>query len=133
MLTPYEIIVKSALPAIRGILVRELYTRYKFKQTEIASSLHITQAAVSYYLTDSRGKYVNVLFEHEDVSEKIRELAREIQENRLSLTELMIKINDIIVYMMKNKYLCDLHKLLESNLDIENCDLCPEISSEFEA
>ena len=128
MLTPYEIIVKSALPAIRGILVRELYNRYKCKQTEIADSLHITQAAVSYYLTDSRGKYVNIIFEHEDIADKIRRLAEEIHVNKLNLTELMIRINGIIAYMMKNKYLCDLHKLLESNLDIESCNLCPEVS-----
>jgi len=131
MLTPYEIIVKSALPAIRKILVRELYTHYKCKQTEIADSLHITQAAVSYYLTDSRGKYMNIIFKHEDVIEKIKKLAGDIHENKLSLTELVIRINDIITYMMKNKYLCELHKLLESNVDVENCNLCPEISRDF--
>ncbi|RLF06479.1 MAG: hypothetical protein DRJ64_04425 [Thermoprotei archaeon] len=132
MLTPYEVIVKSALPAIRGLLVRELYTKYGFKQIEIAESLHITQAAVSYYLTYSRGKYIDMLMKHDDILEMIYKLAEDVNNRRLELTELMIRINNIIVVMMKKKYLCDLHKILEPNIDVNNCNLCPEISSHLQ-
>jgi len=44
MFTPYEVIVKTILPAIRSILVRELAEKYGYKQMEIARHLYITQA-----------------------------------------------------------------------------------------
>ncbi|RLG60382.1 hypothetical protein DRN87_04250 [Candidatus Geothermarchaeota archaeon] len=131
MLTPYEVVVKTALPAIRSILVRELYNRYGYKQLEIASKLYITQAAVSYYLTESRGRFIDELMKYEDFIEKVHELAREIHEDNIDVNELILRISDLIFYLMKNRYLCDLHKIIEPSIDVEKCTLCPIITRKY--
>ena len=126
MLTPYEIIVKTALPAIRSMIARDLTEKYNLKQKEIADLMHITQAAVSYYLTQSRGKYIKYL-EGTEVNTMIDELSNKIYKEKLSAEDLILELNKIIVYMMKNKYLCTYHALLEPNINKEECELCNEI------
>ena len=126
MLTPYEIIVKTALPAIRSMIARNLTEKYSLKQREIASLMYMTQAAVSYYLTHSRGKYIKYL-EDTEINNMINKLSEKIYRERLSAKDLILEINKIIVYMMKNKYLCIYHELLESNINKDECDICNEI------
>ena len=132
MLTPYEIIVKTALPAIRSMIARDLTEKYNLKQKEIADLMHITQAAVSYYLTQSRGKYIKYL-EGTEVNTMIDELSNKIYKEKLSAEELILELNKIIVYMMKNKYLCTYHELLEPDVNEEECGLCDEILKNWSA
>ena len=126
MLTPYEIIVKTALPAIRSMIARDLTEKYKLKQKEIANLMHITQAAVSYYLTHSRGKYIKYL-EGTEINTMIDRLSDKIYKEKPSARDLILEINKIIIYMMKNKYLCTYHELLEPDINEEECGLCDEI------
>jgi len=128
MLTPYEVIVKTILPAIRGLLVKELHDKYMYKQIKISESLYITQAAVSYYLTDSRGRYLDIVSRYDDVMDMIKRLAENVHRRRYSLEELTLEIHNIIVYMMDKKYICDLHKILEPHINIDECNLCIKIS-----
>lgn len=126
MLTPYEVIVRTALPAIRSMLAQELTKKYKLKQRETAELMHMTQAAVSYYLARSRGKYI-VYLENTEISGMINELCDKLYYNRLSPKELVLEINRIIIFMMKNRYLCNYHVILEPEIDEEECNLCDEI------
>ncbi|KXB02662.1 hypothetical protein AKJ45_03050 [candidate division MSBL1 archaeon SCGC-AAA261F19] len=50
-----KVVVKQVLPAIQERLVKELIQCHKLSQVEIAEKLGITQAAVSQYLSSSRG------------------------------------------------------------------------------
>ncbi len=124
MFTPYEVIVKTILPAIRSILVRELAEKYGYKQMEIARHLYITQASVSYYLTHSRGKYIQEVAKYPDVTERIKRLAEKIHREKPTKEELIKEINDIIMYIMAKEYICEVHKTLEPDVDIEECKVC---------
>ncbi len=126
MLTPYEVIVKTALPAVRGLLAEKLTKKYGLKQKEIASLLHVTQAAVSYYLTKSRGKYVDHLRDTE-ISEMVEKLSDLIVKKRPTPEELAKEINKIIIEVVRKGYLCDYHMLLEDIGEREECKLCETI------
>lgn len=127
MLTPYEIIVKTALPAIRSMLAENLTFKYNLKQKEIAELMHLTQAAVSYYLTKSRGKYTDYLRSDEDIAVKIDKLAYKLYRQKLSSQELAMEINKLIMYIIRKKYLCDYHNLLEPETNEEECNICDDI------
>lgn len=129
MYTPYEVIVKSVLPAVRSILVRELSDKYGFKQTDIAKALYITQASVSYYKSQARGKYIDELYRYPDVLKKIRRLADKIVNDKPSKEELMRDLNEIIVYIISREYICDIHKVLEPDVNVDECRVCEAIIS----
>lgn len=52
--TRYETAYKVIVPAIRAKIARELSTKHKMKEEEIAALMNLTQAAISKYLS---GKY----------------------------------------------------------------------------
>ncbi len=126
MLTPYEVIVKTALPAVRGLLAEKLTKKYGLKQKEIASLLHVTQAAVSYYLTKSRGKYVDHLRDTE-INNMVDKLSETIIKEKPNPEELAKHINKIIIEVIRKGYLCDYHMLLEDIGEKEECKLCETI------
>ena len=72
-LTPCELAVRDILPAIRALVVIELYNR-GLKQKEIAKLLGLTQPAVSYYLNRRRAKRVQLLESNEELMKEIHEL-----------------------------------------------------------
>ena len=127
MYTPYEVIVKSILPAVRSLLVRELSEKYGYKQTEIAKALYITQASVSYYRSQSRGKYISEIYRFPDVLRMVRNLARKIVEEKPSKEDLMRDLNEIIMYIIAKEYMCDIHKILEPDINLEECKICESI------
>jgi uncharacterized protein len=55
MKPPCEIMVKQILPVFRAIVAEDLVNVRGLTQTEAASKLGITQAAVSQYLREKRG------------------------------------------------------------------------------
>jgi|Deesub1362B_J571_1020462.scaffolds.fasta_scaffold00004_490 hypothetical protein len=125
MLTPYEVAVKTVIPAIRSMIVREMYVNYGLKQKEIAELLSITQAVVSYYLSHSRGKVAN-LYENEDVISAVKDVTKHIIDKRPSqfeVAEIIIKLTD---EFMRKGYLCKYHKILEPDIIEEECHLCEE-------
>jgi len=126
MLTPYEIIVKTALPALRSMIAKELTEKYKLKQREIADLMHVTQAAVSYYLTKARGKYTRQLYNTE-VRDMISELTEKIYVEKPTPEELVQDLNRIIVHIIRKGYLCEYHSILESIPSKEECNVCEEI------
>lgn len=132
MLTPYEVIVKTALPAVRVLLAEKLTKKYGLKQKEIASLLHVTQAAVSYYLTKSRGKYVDHLRDTE-ISEMVERLSDIIVTEKPNPEELAKSINRVIIEVVRKGYLCDYHMLLENIGEKEECKLCDTILKYWDA
>lgn len=129
MYTPFEVIVKSILPAIRSILVRELSQTYGYKQIDIAKALHITQASVSYYISQSRGKYIDEIYKYPDVMNKIKTLAKKIVNDKPSKEEVIKDLNEIVIYFITREYICDFHRVLEPNMDIDECKVCEAIIS----
>ena len=71
-----EKFVKEYLPFIRKILAKTLYIKYNLTQSEIAKKLNISQATISYYLSEKRG--VKELELNEKVTELIENFARAV-------------------------------------------------------
>jgi len=74
--TPCEVAVKHILPAFRSLIARKLINEYNMSQVEVAELLGTTQAAISYYLSEKRGKKIRYFEEMEEV----RRIAEEIAE-----------------------------------------------------
>jgi len=51
---PDELVVRNLYPAIIALIATELVRKYKFKQQDAAARLGVSQAAISYYLSQKR-------------------------------------------------------------------------------
>jgi len=91
---PCEILVKSILPAIRAIMVRELYQTYKIQQKEISKLLGITQPSVSYYLHGERGgKAVNIIkSKTKETYDYILQLVKKLVNSEITTEEILKEI-----------------------------------------
>ena len=73
--------VRDVLPAFKAFIVKELFTNYNFSQSKIAQLLGITQASVSYYLHEERGKAGLALIQkHDNVQQILLSLTESIAE-----------------------------------------------------
>ncbi|MHA1264913.1 MAG: transcriptional regulator [Candidatus Helarchaeota archaeon] len=81
---PCEGIVRDILPAFKAFIVKELFNSYKFTQANIAKTLGITQASVSYYLRGERGNTVSELMnKYPLIKEKLLSLTEAIAKNEI--------------------------------------------------
>ena len=112
---PQEIEVWYIIPAIRKEIANELKKIGK-NQTEIASILKITKAAVSQYFNQKRGK--NIEFSNK-TSLKIKNSAKQISKNPEDLT---IEIQKIIKEIRKTGELCKYHKDFSNTK--KGCNIC---------
>ena len=111
---PQEIEVWYILPAIRKELVRVLKEKGKSGR-EIAGLLGITAASVSQYGSDKRGKGVEL---PEEVKKFVLSRINDVVDARSAYRV----IQDINTYIKESKALCQLHMLVEKDLD--DCDVC---------
>jgi len=92
-----EKVAFEILPSIRAEVSRILKEKYNLPQEEIAKILGISQASVSYYLNELRGKK---RVEHKELENLCEELIRRI----LSVEEFRKKINKIACEIAKKIY-----------------------------
>src|SRR5579875_2783706 len=92
MKPPCELMVKTFLPATRGLLAHRLKT-LGLEQERIARLLGVTQAAVSYYLSTSpqrhRSKLLQMGVSQDQVESLISELAIAVQRSDSYATEVL--------------------------------------------
>ena len=120
---PCEIAVKSVVPAIRAFLARELVENYKLRQTEAAELLAITQTAVSKYTHYVRGNILPIEQEDE-VRKRIMETAASLANGNLNYAALSLQICSTCKLVRKKKLMCELCKSANSNLELEECNIC---------
>ena len=111
---PQEIEVWYILPAIRKELVVALKEKGK-SQKDIAKLLNITEAAVSQYTTEKRGKEISFPAE---LKEFIKKAAAEITDQASAFHQ----IQKISEHIKHSKVLCQLHAQIEGNL--KGCEVC---------
>ncbi len=119
MKLPCELIVWYVLPSIRSELTKEL-VKLGLPQKEVSERLGITQAAVSQYVKEKRGKTMKF---KEDVKEAIRELAKDMVRNS-AFSNLTLRICEVCTRVKTDKTLCELHK--EHDTVPEGCNVCLE-------
>ena len=105
-----EIAVKKYFPAIRKILSIKL-TERGYSQNEISELLGITQAAVSQYLKNYRGKELDIDIE-EEIEKVIRILttSKDIKKRKLYMCYLCTIIREKASY--KDSVFCNFKKEL---------------------
>ncbi len=111
---PQEIEVWYILPAIRKELVVALKETGR-SQKVIAKLLNITEATVSHYTKEKRGK--EIVFPQE-LKDFIRKAAQEITDASSAFHQ----IQQISEHIKHSKALCQLHAQIEGNLN--GCDVC---------
>jgi hypothetical protein len=123
MISPYEIVSKSALPALRAMVARRLRRDYNMTQQQVANVLGITQASVSNYTRKTRGTMVN--FESDPkVAKAADAIARELSEKDPDRGKALRSMTDVLDYVRLNHLMCSLHSDLEPGFQVEGCYAC---------
>ncbi len=123
MISPYEIVSKSALPALRAMVARRLQLDYNMTQQQVAEALGITQASVSNYNRRTRGMMVN--FESDPKVAKAADIiARGLSEKDPDKGESLKSMTDVLDYIRLNHLMCSLHRDLEPGFQVEGCYAC---------
>jgi len=123
MSAPCEVAVKCVLPVVRAMLAKELMSKHRLKQTEVAGKLRVSQPAISLYRSKLRGKAID-LENDEDIRNQVSSVAKALAENRLSRRDLIPKYCEICKTIRAKGLLCKLHKAFDPTIDIETCELC---------
>ena len=123
MISPYEIVSKSALPALRAMVARRLQSDYHMTQQQIAKALGITQASVSNYTRRTRGMMVN--FEGDRAVTRAADgIARELSGKDPDQREALKSMTDVLDYIRFSHLMCSLHSDLEPGFQVEGCYAC---------
>ena len=123
MTLPCELAVRSAVPAIRALVARKLSITYQMKQEDIAFLLGITQSAVSQYMRNARGKAIDI-GGIEEVQELVQSLADGLASDSLSQRQITRRYCEVCQIIRQKRLLCSLHKRLDPDYKIEDCDSC---------
>lgn len=123
LISPYEIVAKSALPALRAMVARRLQEDYHMTQQQVATCLGVTQASVSNYARKTRGMMVN-LESDSMVAKAADKIANELSSGAPDNREALKAMTGILDYIRFNKLMCILHGDLEPSFPIEGCYAC---------
>jgi len=125
MILPEELASKSVIPAIRALIVKRLVEEHDMTQQEAAKLLGVTQPAVSKYLHQKRGAAIR-LGGIKEIEQATSEIAAMVSTHKAHPTEVMGKIEAACEYVRRNRYMCDLHKRLEPEFDVNSCHVCEQ-------
>lgn len=123
LISPYEIVAKSALPALRAMVAKRLQGEYHMTQQQVAKRLGVTQASVSNYARKTRGMMVN-LEGDSTVSRAADKIAKELSMNSSDTREALRSMTEVLDYIRFNKMMCVLHGDLEPDFQVEGCYAC---------
>ncbi len=123
MLTPYEVAVKSVIPALRRMIAEKLIKNHSFTQQRAASVLGVSQSAISRYDTKNRGVAID-LESHKDVVRLVDDLAERIASGELTPVNVAKRIDDLCEYVLKHGYMCDFHARIDPAISRQRCGVC---------
>ncbi|MEM1937901.1 MAG: helix-turn-helix domain-containing protein [Candidatus Caldarchaeum sp.] len=122
LLLPAEIESKVTIPLLRALIARKLVYGKKFTQEQVANVLGITQAAVSNYLRGVRGWSVD-WERNEELNKWVDEVVDAILRKE-PREEVARRINDAVKSIRSNRMLCEIHKKIEPEIDVDSCKVC---------
>lgn len=114
---PQEIEVWYVLPTIRRELAKAMIEK-GVMQKKVAKILGVTEASISHYMTDKRGKYVKL---SKKVKHEIKKSADAILKDQYALID---EVQRICRIMRKSKELCRIHQQFEKMH--KKCETCFE-------
>ncbi|UCH36868.1 MAG: hypothetical protein JSV76_04030 [Candidatus Bathyarchaeota archaeon] len=123
MIVPCEIAAKAVVPTIRAMVAKKLNQVYHLKQQDIANLLGLTQSAVSQYLSNVRGKALD-LEGIEEVEPVVQDLVRIVIAKSPNTRFICAKYCEACRIVREKRLLCSLHQQLDPTFDVSNCDIC---------
>ena len=123
MSLPCEFAVRSVVPAMRALVARKLSIVYSMKQADIAFRLGITQSAVSQYMRNARGRAI-IIDGIDEVQDLVQILADGLANDSLSKRQITQRYCEACQVVRQKKVLCNLHKKLDPDYEIEDCNAC---------
>ncbi|MDA4124393.1 MAG: hypothetical protein OK438_02935 [Thaumarchaeota archaeon] len=123
MISPYEIVSKSALPALRAMVARRLQKDHHMTQQQVANAMGVTQASVSNYARKTRGMMVN-LETDPTVAKAADRIAQVLSAKAPDQREALRSMTDVLDYIRFNHMMCGLHGDLEPGFQVEGCSAC---------
>jgi len=117
-LLPQDMQVRYLFPLLRKETAKELHKK-GLKQKEISQIMGLTEAAVSQYLNDKRGKELKLSADEKKIIEK--EIPK-LLKNKKNYSEWLFNISKKIGVPL---YLCKIHRSIE---DVPaKCKLCEKL------
>jgi len=123
MLLPCEVAVKSLVPAIRSAIARELTQTYGLKQKDAARLLGVTQTAVSKYTRHVRGIVLKIE-DIEEIQPTLKEIVVSLANGGMSKYELAVKFCVACEIVRRKGLMCELCKLSDPSIDVQECFVC---------
>ncbi len=123
MINPYEIVSRSALPALRALVAKRLLSSYHLTQQQAASRLGVTQASISNYNRKTRGVMIN-LETDPTVARAADRIARTLSASDPDQRDALRAMTDVCDYIRMSHMMCTLHGELEPGFPVEGCYAC---------
>ncbi|MCS7129007.1 MAG: hypothetical protein N3E36_05605 [Sulfolobales archaeon] len=123
--SPFELAYRYVEPSVKRRLVLKLLER-KIPPIEVSRKLNISPSLVTRYVKGDRGVYLE-LVKHRDVEEMIEALASDVLRNNMTKHDVQREVSKITMYVLSHKYVCNLHKVLERDVDLLQCSICASI------
>jgi len=123
MINPYEIVSRSALPALRAMVAKRLLSSYHLTQQQAASRLGVTQASISNYNRKTRGVMIN-LETDPTVARAADRIARTLSASDPDQRDALRAMTDVCDYIRMSHMMCTLHGELEPGFPVEGCYAC---------
>lgn len=128
MLLPCEIAVKTLIPSLKALVAREIVMVHGLRQEEAANLLGTTQPAISQYLSGVRGKALKLEHNTRAIS-VISRIAKILVKSDAPPEKIMTEFCRACTIVRREGLLCELHKHLEPQLNMEECRLCGAVSN----
>lgn len=125
MLIPCEIAVKSLVPSLKALIVKELVEKYGLKQDEVAEVLGISQSAVSKYTRKVRGYVINAT-QVKEVDFLVQKITLRVLNGDYSKQEFLRLFCSMCTLVRENGLMCELCRKSDRKLQLEKCDFCSE-------
>lgn len=119
----FDFASRYVVPAIKRRIVKILYFEYGYNQLLISELLGVSQSSVSKHV--SRQKKLSIDLSNIQFAEvKIRDLVNEIEKKNLSGEGLELAISRLAIELLRGRYLCEYHSLIEGGVKKGSCELC---------
>lgn len=115
--------MKSVVPAVKALVVKELVEKYNLRQEEVAKILGISQSAVSKYTRNVRGYVINVE-RVDEVKPILRKITRLVLNGEYSMTEFLMLFCNMCNLIRKKGLMCDFCRKTDKRLQFKECNFC---------
>jgi len=123
LILPCEVAVKSAIPAIKALMAKELVEQHGFKQDQVAEILGISQSAVSKYSRKIRG-YVIKVDDIQEISPLIKGMIILLLNRTHQRKELMRLFCETCVAIRRTSLMCVFCEKSDPKIQIQDCRFC---------